>query len=205
MTFMGPREKPDPSAPALDIMSPRRLIVSSIVVIALMVALVAAAGMWLRDPLMRVSRQFVESFGGVGVALGYFIPDAFAVPLPNDLAPVLARAGGMGFLEVTLWATGGSLAGGAVGYWIGRSLRTTRYMKRMLQRRGGAAQEAIDRYGAWAVAIAALTPIPYSIFVWAAGAGKMPFKTFLLISQLRWLRVAGYLYLIQLGLFSVGV
>jgi uncharacterized membrane protein YdjX (TVP38/TMEM64 family) len=52
------------------------------------------------------------------------------------------------------------------------------------------------------VAVAAITPLPYSIFCWAAGAGKLPFRRFLLVSLLRIVRVAGYLYLIQLGLLG---
>ena len=65
------------------------------------------------------------------------------------------------------------------------------------------AQRVLDRYGMTAVAVAAITPLPYSIFCWAAGAGRLDFRAFFLVSQLRILRVAGYLYLIQLGLFSV--
>lgn len=65
------------------------------------------------------------------------------------------------------------------------------------------AQRVLDRYGMKAVAVAALTPLPYSIFCWAAGAGRLSFKLFLLVSTLRFVRVVGYLYLIQLGLFSV--
>jgi membrane protein YqaA with SNARE-associated domain len=108
----------------------------------------------------------------------------------------------MGFVEVCVWATLGSLVGGAVGYWVGRSLGTTRWLRRVLERRGGRAQALLDRYGLTAVAVAAITPLPYSIFCWAAGAGRVPFSRFLLVSQLRILRVAGYLYLIQIGLLS---
>jgi membrane protein YqaA with SNARE-associated domain len=51
------------------------------------------------------------------------------------------------------------------------------------------------------VAVAAITPLPYSIFCWAAGAGRLDFTRFMAVSvPLRIIRVAGYLYLIQLGL-----
>lgn len=188
------------SAPVSVMFSPRRLIVSTLVGLLVLMGLAALIGYYFREPLMRISRMFVESFGGPGVAFGFFLPDAFTIPLPNDVATVLGLAGGMSFFEVSAWATGGSLIGGSVGYWIGRFLRRTRVVQGVLERGDGAAQKTLTRYGAWAVAVAAITPLPYSIFCWAAGAGRIPFQIFLLASTLRVVRVTGYLYLIQLGL-----
>jgi membrane protein YqaA with SNARE-associated domain len=168
----------------------------------LLVGGVAALGTWFHRPLLAIADSFVGSLGGPGVALGYFIPDAFTIPLPNDVSSLLGLAGGMTFFEVCAWATLGSLLGGAVGYWVGRLLRTTRWLGRVFERRGGLAQQLLERYGLTAVAVAAITPLPYSIFCWAAGAGKLPFRRFLLVSLLRIVRVAGYLYLIQLGLLG---
>lgn len=185
------------------VMSPRRLLISSLSVLAVLMAVVAIVGYFFRGPLLDVSKMFVDALGGMGVALGFFIPDAFTLPLPNDVSSVLGLAGGLSFLEVTAWASAGSLVGGTVGYWIGRYLRSTATVSRILLRGGGMAQRVLDRYGMTAVAVAAITPLPYSIFCWAAGAGRLDFRAFFLVSQLRILRVAGYLYLIQLGLFSV--
>jgi membrane protein YqaA with SNARE-associated domain len=193
----------DGDGPIAVVMSPRRLILSSMMLLAGLMASVAAVGLWFREPLLRVSRIFVDSLGGLGVGLGFFIPDALTVPLPNDVVALLGLAGGMSFLQVTVWATSGSILGGCVGYWIGRYLRSTKTVRRILGRGGGMAQRVLDRYGITAVAVAAVTPLPYSIFCWAAGAGRLSFKSFFLVSQLRVIRVAGYLYLIQLGLFSV--
>ena len=191
--------------PPPSLMAPRRLIVSTLLGLGALMAVVGFVGYFFRDPLLRVSRMFVESLGGVGVAVGFFIPDAFTVPLPNDVATVLGLAGGMGFVEVVLWAFAGSLAGGTTGYWIGRYLRTTRFVTRVFEKSGGQIQHTLTRHGAIAVAVAAITPLPYSIFCWAAGAGRISFKSFFLVSQLRIIRVALYLYLIQLGLFPTGV
>jgi membrane protein YqaA with SNARE-associated domain len=195
--------EPATSAPLSSFMSPWRLILSTLLVIVGLVGAVALVGYYFREPLLRISRSFVDTLGGLGVTLGFFLPDAFTIPLPNDVVSVLGLAGGMSFFEVTCWASAGSLAGGTVGYWIGRYLRTTRFVQRVLSRGGGIAQQILSRYGVTAVAIAAITPLPYSIFCWAAGAGKLPFQTFLAVSApLRVIRVAGYLYLIQLGLLS---
>ena len=43
----------------------------------------------------------------------------------------------------------------------------------------------INRYGVWIVALGALTPVPYSLTCWAAGALKMDFPKFFLMILLR--------------------
>ncbi len=197
-------EQPVSQAPASAMLSPRRLVLSTLGGLAALMAVIGIVSFYFKEPLMRVSKMFVDALGGFGVALGFFIPDAFTLPLPNDVAAVLGLAGGLSFLEVTLWASGGSLIGGTVGFFIGRNLRKTQFVRRVFERRGGLVQNTMNRYGVTAVAVAAITPLPYSIFCWAAGAARISFKQFLLVSQLRWLRVAGYLYLIQLGLFNIG-
>ncbi len=84
-------------------------------------------------------------------------------------------------------------------------MRTTRFVTRAFERSGGQIQATLTKHGATAVAVAAITPLPYSIFCWAAGAGRISFKSFFFVSQLRIIRVALYLYLIQLGLFPSGI
>lgn len=190
------------SLPTSSLLEPRRLVLSTCAALAALMVIVAIVGYFFHAPLIRLSRLFVEHLGGPGIALGYFLPDAFTLPLPNDVVTLLGLNGGMGFVEVCAWATAGSLAGGSTGYWIGRYLRTTPLVARMFEKSGGQVQATLDRYGAVAVAVAAITPLPYSIFCWAAGAGRLSFRKFFLVSQLRVIRVAGYLYLLQLGLFS---
>ncbi len=181
-------------------LDPARLLVSTVLAIGGLVAVVAAVGYFAREPLLRASQAFVDQLGGLGVAIGYFLPDALTVPLPNDVVTVLGIAGGMGFWEVVAWGTAGSLVGGCVGYGIGRFLGSRRIVRRFFKGRGARMHELLRRYGVVAVGVAALTPIPYSLGCWAAGSVRLPFWQFLLVSLLRFVRVAGYLYLIELGL-----
>ncbi len=185
-------------------LAPARLLISTLLTLAGLVAVVAAVGYFARAPLLRASQAFVDQWGGVGVAIGYFLPDAFTIPLPNDVVTVLGIAGGMGFWEVVAWGSVGSLVGGCVGYGIGRFLGSRDFVKRFFEGRGARMHELLRRYGVVAVGVAALTPIPYSLGCWAAGSVRLPFWQFLLVSLLRVVRVAGYLYLIELGL-PVGI
>jgi membrane protein YqaA with SNARE-associated domain len=164
---------------------------------------VTALAYTFRDPLLALSRRFVETFGGPGVALGYFLPDALFMPIPQEAVKTFALLGGMGFWEIVAWGVLGTLLGGPVGYWGGRLLARRPRVATMLARRGARAHAIVSRYGAHGVAIGALTPLPYSLTCWAAGALGLRFRTFLLVSLLRIPRVIFFLWLIELGALTV--
>lgn len=190
------------SATSAHELDPRRLLWSSVLAILGLLVVVAALGAWFREPLFFAGRWFVDTLGGPGIAIGFMIPDAFTVPIPNDAFLALGRAGGMPTVPLCAWAMLGSLSGGSVGWVLGRLLRRTRGVDRFLTGRGAALDRALRRHGRWVVAIAAITPLPYSVSAWAAGSTGMPFGHFLLVSQCRIIRVVGALALIDLGLMS---
>lgn len=177
-----------------------RLLVSTGLAVVTLVLGVAALGYWLRAPLMAVGGSFVERFGGPGVAIGFAVPDAFTIPVPNDTFLALGLAGGMSDSALIGWGTLGSLVGGSAGFGLGRLLRGTRRLQRFFRGRGAAIDQALRRHGVKIVAIAAVTPLPYSISAWAAGASTMRYRTFAAVSLLRVFRVMASLYLIRLGL-----
>lgn len=179
----------------------RRLLISFFVSFSVLFIAVYISLKLFESQVHEASAFFVNRFGGYGVALGYLVPDAFTIPLPNDAFTLVGRVGGMSFWEVVAWGTLGSLMGGSVGWWIGhswiaRSARLQRYFTRVGSR-------MMARYrtgGAWILLAAALTPLPYSIACWGAGAIGMSYARFLLISSSRVLRVAGYLWALEQGL-----
>lgn len=168
--------------------------------------LVAGLLGWLfKEPLLEIGRRFVTSFGGPGIALGFLLPDALTLPMPNDAFTAFGLWGGMPFWTVVGWGTLGSLLGGSTGWVIGRYLlsRSAR-LRDYIKRRGGDEMAAqLRRGGRWFLAIAAISPIPYSVTCWAAGATKMPYGEFFLISLLRAPRVAAFLWLIQQGFMAL--
>lgn len=185
-----------------ELIAPRRIALLTGLFIVALVGIAAVVGALFRDPLQQVSAAFVDLLGGPGIAIGYLIPDAFTVPIPNDAFGWFGIEGGMAFWDVVAWGTLGSVTGGCVGYLIGGRLRTTRWVSRFMAGRGRAFERLIRRYGVWVVAIAALTPLPYSLSAWAAGAVRMRFSTFFAVSLTRVVRVSGALYLIRLGLLT---
>ncbi|MCA9701898.1 MAG: VTT domain-containing protein, partial [Myxococcales bacterium] len=113
--------------------------------------------------------------------------------------------GGMEFWKVVAWGSLGSLAGGSTGWAIGRwFIARSARLEAFMQRRGGDdMREHLRRGGRWFLAVAAVTPVPYSITCWAAGATKLPYGEFLLISLLRIPRVALFLWLLERGFVSL--
>ncbi|MEE9385949.1 MAG: VTT domain-containing protein [Nannocystaceae bacterium] len=201
MDTTSPNAQADAAGPDLRL---RRLLWSTFATLAALFAVVVTTGFFFHAELLASSRWFVEKLGGPGVALGFFIPDAFTVPLPNDAFSTAGLVGGMDYWQVVAWGSMGSLAGGSTGYWIGRSLLSrSRRLREFLARRGGDVAQQIQRGNKFLLAAAALTPMPYSVVCWAAGAVRMPFGAFLAISSLRIVRVSGWLWLIEQGLVSL--
>ena len=181
----------------------KKIAIQFAVAIVLLVAFLAAAAYTLWEPMQRWSRVYVDLFGGPGIGVGFYFPDAFSLPLPVDGFLALALLGGLPFWEIVAWASVGSILGGITGYFVGERLRRLSIVKRLTAKKGEEMDLLVARYGAVTLAIAALTPLPYSLACWACGALSMPLGRFILISLLRIPRVALYLWLIQQGFINV--
>jgi len=198
-----------PDRPAADQNAPldlRRVLIGAVLGMMGFTLFAALLGWLFREPLLEVGRWFVANFGGPGIAIGFFFPDAFTIPVPNDAFTAFGLWGGMPFGRVVFWGSLGSLIGGSTGWAIGRYLLVrSKRLQAFIERRGGdEIRGQLVRGGRWFVVVAALTPVPYSVTCWAAGATEMKYWEFLAISLLRIPRVAGILWLIAQGFVSVG-
>ena len=183
----------------------RKVLVSVVFTMMGFTVAVALVGWLFRAPLLELGRWFVAHFGGPGVSVGFFFPDALTVPVPNDAFTAFGLWGGIAFWEVVVWGSLGSLVGGSCGWVIGRHLlaRSLR-LQAFIRRRGGEEiRSQLVRGGRWFLAVAAVSPVPYSLTCWAAGATRMPFWQFFAISLLRVPRIAAFLWLIEQGFVSV--
>ena len=131
---------------------------------ALVVCMVLLVSMF-QDEVKAIARAFVDSMGGFGVFLGYYIPDACTLPLPNDVFAAFGLIGGLGFWEVVFWGTLGSYLGGATGYMGGRLLVSQ--SERLANFLEGRALAPLKRYGGWALLAAALTPLPFNFLLFS--------------------------------------
>ena len=123
-----------------------------------------------------------SGFGLVGLAVVSSSEAAFN-PVPPDLLVIpmsLDASSGIDllaiFLVATLSSVIGSLGGYGIGFYAGRPA-IEKFAKPSLSRK---LDEMISRYGDTGVFIAAVSPIPYKLLAWTAGAGRMDIRTFLL-------------------------
>ena len=120
-------------------------------------------------------------------------------PIPPD--PLMI---GMGILhpQSALWlaalVTSTSVAGGLVGHWIGMHFGRPLLSKIIPADTISKVEDWFDKYGIWAVILAAITPIPYKVFTIAAGMLKYDRKSFIFASLLgrgaRYFVLGGLLY-----------
>jgi membrane protein YqaA with SNARE-associated domain len=128
-------------------------------------------------------QSFAESdWSVVALFVGAFSESIFS-PIPPD--PLLIP---MSVLNPSLaiWfgvvATLASVIGGVVGYWLGSRFGRRLIYKLMSENRVRSAESLFDKYGAWAVLVAAVTPIPFKVFTILAGILGLEMKMFILVS-----------------------
>ena len=118
----------------------------------------------------------------VVLAIVSFVESVFS-PFPPD--PILIAAAvfnpelALVFAGVTTVA---SVAGAVLGHWLG-----DRFGRPLLDRFVSAAkvqqvEVLFQKYGVWAILLAAVTPIPYKVFAITAGVMEMKMKPFLVAS-----------------------
>ena len=104
-------------------------------------------------------------------------------PIPPD--PLLIAIG-VADPSVAIWAaalaTAASVAGGVVGHYLGRRIGRPLLNKFVSEDKIARAESLFERYGAWAILAAAITPIPYKVFTILAGVMNLRMRSFLLAS-----------------------
>ena len=126
--------------------------------------------------------DWADGFGLLGLAIVSSTEAAFQ-PAPPDLLVlpmVLGADSPMEILAIVLVATLSSVIGAIGGYGIGA------YAGRPLLERF-ASGETVSRlenltirYGSAGIFVAAVSPIPYKALAWAAGAGRMDLRIFII-------------------------
>ena len=137
------------------------------------------------DSLLEWARLHLVPLGIPGLVLTAFTESSF-FPIPPDviLIPLALLDPGNAVLY-GLVATVSSTAGALLGYWIGLKGGRPILLKLAGEKSVMKAEEFFNRYGAWAVGIAAFTPIPYKVFTIASGVFMLRnLKAFILASIL---------------------
>ena len=140
--------------------------------------------MSLFNSLIEWTNKIFLPLGPYGLFILSFIESSF-FPIPPDILLIpLALASPDKALWFALIATTGSVLGGMFGYLIGyvgeKAVLERFFAKNKIER----VHNLMNKYEAWGVFAAALTPIPYKLATIAAGVFYVDFKKFVLASIL---------------------
>jgi len=139
--------------------------------------------------------NFVLHFGLWGVSLLTLFIDTFIVPFSMDIVFPFVQKWNIPVLIICLSIS--STIAGCLGYWIGRLLGKLKIIQLLTENFSEKGKRLIQHYGAWAVVIAAITPIPFSTVCWLSGMVEVKFSRVALASCTRIFRVALYFLIIR--------
>ena len=111
------------------------------------------------------------------------ITESFIFPNPPDPPPI---AGGLAAPGSAIWlaalVTVASVAGAFIGHWLGRKLGRPALRKFVSESKIERAESLFNKYGAWAILVAAFTPIPFKVFTILAGVMNLEMRPFIIAS-----------------------
>jgi membrane protein YqaA with SNARE-associated domain len=155
-------------------------------------------GFVLRNPLTDLAHWFVGELGLYGLFVGVLFTDSWiAPPLTHEPLLLFAHAGGVSFATIWVCASAASVLAGPLGYVLGALLSRVSVVHDKLA--GSSIESVMRRRGAVVVAAAAITPIPFAVTTWLAGAVGVAPLPFFAACFVRVAKVALYLSLIVLG------
>ena len=127
--------------------------------------------------------DFFNQFGPFALALLSFT-EAIIQPIPPDVMflPMAYEERNSTSMLLWLWfiVTFASVLGAIVGHTLGKV-----YGTKLLDRFGKPQhrerlESLFEKYGTWGMFIAAVSPLPYKVFGWIAGASDMKLQPFIL-------------------------
>lgn len=194
--IVGARGNGDSRQPngALD---PRSLAIKTVVGMVVLGVVVALAGAFLEPHLVATAQWIGARLGVAGMMGVVFLADAVISPFPPDLLLVVISKGHHAGAWMWLVPSIGlaSMLGGLTGALVLRRFGA-RFVGKRISRLLDDNRPILDRYGAWAVAFAAVTPIPFSAMCWLAGLARVRPSLIAAASALRIPRFVVYYLLI---------
>lgn len=182
----------------------KKLLIKTLVSMVIFTIALIIISLLFKTSLLKFSKIFVDKYGVLAVFAGFFITAICPLPLPDHAVSAFAMIGGLDFWINVSISTLGSVIGGIIAYYLGKSLKKTMLYSKIMKRYKTQSEHIIKRYGVKGLAIAALTPIPDSPISWMCGALDLSFKKFFWIYLIcRFIKITYFLWFIKLGLLTL--
>lgn len=169
------------------------------VAMAWLLAASVLAGWLFRDWLEFAGAYMIDHYGSRGVFTSVFFIDW--IPIPTSAEPIflLGVTGGMDLFELFVACSSGGVVAALGCYASGVVLERTTPVGRWVQRRHPELVAFVKEHGYKGLAWAAIIPLPFSPMMWIAGIIGMPLERVVVVSLLRIVKTAFYLWLIVVG------
>lgn len=150
-------------------------------------AFAVVVGMLFEAQIASMSERLIEGVGPMGIGFAVALNDFVISPVPPDLLLlVLSKSADSLSLFAFVAALGlCSAAGGTCAWYVSRRFGRPDWFGARFEAAVEEHHDLIRRYGAWAVGIAALTPVPFSLVCWIAGLVNLDFARFAPMALLR--------------------
>lgn len=177
----------------------RKLAWKSAILMVISVCVVMLLGYFLREPITAWAIAAIDVLGALGIFAGVLASDAFGFPVPVSTYLFAAVAADSPIVVILIVTSLASIIGASIAYLVGPYIGRLPVLRTILERFRPRGEAIFERWGVWAVGIAALTPLPFAVFCWLAGIYRMPFVRFFSATLVRAPRVLAYY-----GFFALG-
>ncbi|RLI88983.1 MAG: DedA family protein [Candidatus Altiarchaeales archaeon] len=128
-----------------------------------------------------IAREIIESNGFLGIFVIATL-ESFIFPVPTAIIITAGTALNLDPMSVVIFATTGSVIGAVIGYFMGikggRPVLIWLFDEKKIKK----VDKLFERYGVYAVGLAAFSPLPFKVFTISAGVARMNIISFILIS-----------------------
>jgi len=137
--------------------------------------------------LLRGFSLWVEGFADSPWAVVILVVNSFTESIFNPIPPDPLLIGmsvlnqNMALVYAAL-VTVASVLGALAGHWLGLKLGRPIVLKFISEKKVDRVEAMFQRYGSWAILVAAFTPIPYKVFAVTAGVLEMRRRPFIIMS-----------------------
>ena len=121
-------------------------------------------------------------WGFIGLLVAAFTESFISPILPDLILIPLALAHHENAIWYGLFATIASVVGGIIGYWIGAKVGVKAARRMIPAKYLAAVQQYVTGNAVWAIWLAAMSPIPYKFVCITAGALKIRWPLFIVVS-----------------------
>jgi membrane protein YqaA with SNARE-associated domain len=128
-----------------------------------------------------VTKDVIESNGLLGIFVIATL-ESFIFPVPTAIIITAGTTLKLDPISVVIFATIGSVIGAVIGYFIGvhggRPILIWLFDEKKISK----VDRLFEKYGVYAVGLAAFSPLPFKLFTISAGVARMNIITFMLVS-----------------------